>query len=213
SSRRRHTRSYGDWSSDVCSSDLNATGYTYDEVGHLAVTTAPTVNTEINGGTPVATHPITTVGYDTFDETVETDDPNGNVTTTGYDADGRPVSVTAPTYTPPGGTAITAVARKTYTPLSQVATATNPLGYQSTYRYDNIGETTSMTDAASNLTRYSYDYAGHTTKTTLPDGTAVTATFDAAGRQTGTAGTDTDGATILAAISTGYDNNGNTTST
>src|SRR5207248_5527208 len=24
SSRRRHTRSYGDWSSDVCSSDLNA---------------------------------------------------------------------------------------------------------------------------------------------------------------------------------------------
>src|SRR5207248_4029177 len=26
SSRRRHTRSYGDWSSDVCSSDLTATG-------------------------------------------------------------------------------------------------------------------------------------------------------------------------------------------
>src|SRR5437867_12363430 len=25
SSRRRHTRSYGDWSSDVCSSDLHAT--------------------------------------------------------------------------------------------------------------------------------------------------------------------------------------------
>src|SRR5437867_7965327 len=26
SSRRRHTRSYGDWSSDVCSSDLSRTG-------------------------------------------------------------------------------------------------------------------------------------------------------------------------------------------
>src|SRR5207248_8872546 len=26
SSRRRHTRSYGDWSSDVCSSDLHAGG-------------------------------------------------------------------------------------------------------------------------------------------------------------------------------------------
>src|SRR5437867_12605146 len=26
SSRRRHTRSYGDWSSDVCSSDLKQTG-------------------------------------------------------------------------------------------------------------------------------------------------------------------------------------------
>src|SRR5207248_7015171 len=27
SSRRRHTRSYGDWSSDVCSSDLLALGW------------------------------------------------------------------------------------------------------------------------------------------------------------------------------------------
>src|SRR5207248_6496616 len=27
SSRRRHTRSYGDWSSDVCSSDLSAPGF------------------------------------------------------------------------------------------------------------------------------------------------------------------------------------------
>src|SRR5207248_5043045 len=27
SSRRRHTRSYGDWSSDVCSSDLSCSGW------------------------------------------------------------------------------------------------------------------------------------------------------------------------------------------
>src|SRR5207248_8857586 len=27
SSRRRHTRSYGDWSSDVCSSDLSGDGF------------------------------------------------------------------------------------------------------------------------------------------------------------------------------------------
>src|SRR5207248_8104927 len=31
SSRRRHTRSYGDWSSDVCSSDLAAQGRTLME--------------------------------------------------------------------------------------------------------------------------------------------------------------------------------------
>src|SRR5207248_7891671 len=30
SSRRRHTRSYGDWSSDVCSSDLLAGGVAHD---------------------------------------------------------------------------------------------------------------------------------------------------------------------------------------
>src|SRR5207248_8342062 len=34
SSRRRHTRSYGDWSSDVCSSDLV-------DVGHAAALEAP----------------------------------------------------------------------------------------------------------------------------------------------------------------------------
>src|SRR5438094_2531493 len=33
SSRRRHTRSYGDWSSDVCSSDLDRTGV-IDVIAH-----------------------------------------------------------------------------------------------------------------------------------------------------------------------------------
>src|SRR5207248_5967533 len=36
SSRRRHTRSYGDWSSDVCSSDLNRQGLG-DGVAELVV--------------------------------------------------------------------------------------------------------------------------------------------------------------------------------
>ncbi len=32
----------------------NTTTYSYDEAGHLAVTVAPTVNTESNGGSPGA---------------------------------------------------------------------------------------------------------------------------------------------------------------
>src|SRR5256885_7176786 len=35
SSRRRHTRLQGDWSSDVCSSDLQTTSYDYDVFGNL----------------------------------------------------------------------------------------------------------------------------------------------------------------------------------
>src|SRR5207248_8889873 len=35
SSRRRHTRSYGDWSSDVCSSDLEASRGKYHELSAL----------------------------------------------------------------------------------------------------------------------------------------------------------------------------------
>src|SRR5207248_580767 len=36
SSRRRHTRSYGDWSSDVCSSDLNRNGWNIGATGFSA---------------------------------------------------------------------------------------------------------------------------------------------------------------------------------
>src|SRR5437867_10162185 len=43
SSRRRHTRSYGDWSSDVCSSDLfQDSGTTTDNVSQLVTTSGPT---------------------------------------------------------------------------------------------------------------------------------------------------------------------------
>jgi YD repeat-containing protein len=281
----------------------NTTTYTYDEAGQLAITTAPTVNAETNGGTPTPTHPVATVGYDTFGEQTEAEDPDGNTTVAAYDADGHPTAMTLPTYTPPGGTAITAVVHKTYNNLGQVVTATDPLNNQTSYlydqlghlakvtapnlgithdtydtegdqlsvtdangavnqatydylgrtltatqvvrqpstnsytttyaynttggwlssattpgnvatsyAYDNVGETTSVTDAASNVTSYNYDYAGRNTRATLPDNTAVTATFDAVGRQTGGAKVDTDGTTVLASMSAGYDNNGNATS-
>src|SRR5207248_8764148 len=38
SSRRRHTRSYGDWSSDVCSSDLAAKFVRGDAIAALIIT-------------------------------------------------------------------------------------------------------------------------------------------------------------------------------
>src|SRR5207248_5921178 len=45
SSRRRHTRSYGDWSSDVCSSDLCAAG-----LGHLHQTEHAFIHASAAGG-------------------------------------------------------------------------------------------------------------------------------------------------------------------
>src|SRR5256885_9882477 len=41
SSRRRHTRLQGDWSSDVCSSDLTFVDYDHDGDSDLYITTAP----------------------------------------------------------------------------------------------------------------------------------------------------------------------------
>ena len=40
----------------------NTTTYAYDEASRLVMTVDPTVTTETAGGTPVATHPVTTVG-------------------------------------------------------------------------------------------------------------------------------------------------------
>ncbi len=162
----------------------NTTVYGYDEAGQLAVTTAPTVNTETGGGTPVATHPMAMIGWDTFGEKVEAEDPDGNVTVTGFDADGRPVAATMPSYTPPGGTTITAVAHKTYTSLSQVSTATDPLGHQTSYVYDQLGRLATMTAPNLGVTHYTYDTEGDQLSVTDANGAVNQATYDYLGRKT-----------------------------
>jgi YD repeat-containing protein len=80
----------------------NLTSYSYDEAGRLAVEVQPTVNTESGGNPATALHPVVKRGYDTFGDPVESQDALGNVTVTGYDADGRAASQTLPNYTPPG---------------------------------------------------------------------------------------------------------------
>ena len=81
---------------------------------------------ETGGGTPVVARPVTTTGYDTFGEVAESKDPDGNVTTDGYDADGRQVSQTLPAYTPPGAsTPVTGTSTTTYNALGQL-TASQP---------------------------------------------------------------------------------------
>ncbi len=162
----------------------NVTLFAYDEAGRLAVTTAPTVNTETNGGTPVASHPVAMVGYDTFGAKVETSDGNGRVTTTAYDAAGRPVSVTLPSYTPPGtSTPIIPVASKTYNNLGQVATTTDPLGHQSSYVYDQLGHVATVTAPNTGITHYTYDTEDDQLSVTDPTGALNQATYDYLGRK------------------------------
>jgi YD repeat-containing protein len=93
----------------------NVTHYSYDEAGNLAVTTEPTVTTQVYGGSATPTTPVTIDGYNTFGEKAESSDANGNVTRVAYDDAGRPLSQTAPPYTPPGSsTPITAVSSTAY---------------------------------------------------------------------------------------------------
>jgi large repetitive protein len=124
----------------------NTTNYNYDEAGKLAVVSDPAVSTEINGGSPVQVRPITSYGYDTFGEQVSSEDPNGNITTTNYDADGRQVAVASPPYTPPGAsTPITATTTRTYDGIGEVASVTDALDNTTSYTYDQLGDVATVT--------------------------------------------------------------------
>ncbi|MBW8482523.1 LamG-like jellyroll fold domain-containing protein [Actinomadura parmotrematis] len=159
------------------------TRYTYDEAGRLAITTAPTVNAETGGGTPVSTHPVSMSGYDTFGETTETEDPNGDTTTVAYDAGGHESGTTLPGYTPAGGGApVTATTHRTYDDDGNVSDVTDPLGKTTHYEYDQFGDVSAVTDPAGGVTRTVYDANGEPLSVTTPTGAKTQKTYDHLGR-------------------------------
>ncbi|MEV4442187.1 LamG-like jellyroll fold domain-containing protein [Streptomyces sp. NPDC049577] len=165
--------------------DGNVTNYAYDEAGHQTVTVAPAVNAETNGGAPTLVHPTTTVGYDTFGNPSETQDPNGNTVTTAYDAEGRKTAETLPSYTAPGaGSPITgATTNWTYDALGNVTLVTDPLQHTTGYAYDQLGDVVQITDANKGVTRSVYDANGDALSVTSPSGAQTQATYDFMGRK------------------------------
>jgi RHS repeat-associated protein len=159
------------------------TTFDYDEAGRAVLTVAPTVTTETAGDTPDTGHPVTTVGYNTFGERTETSDPNGNVTVTGFDAAGRPTSITGTTYTPPGSsTPITPVTRIGYDRIGRPTTVTDPLGHTTIATYDQLGNLATTTAADGGVTHSTYDTAGEVLSSTDPTGARIEATYDLLGR-------------------------------
>ena len=139
---------------------------------------------QVSGGTPVTARPVTTTGYNTFGEVTETQDPNGNITTSVYDADGRPVSQALPPYTPPGGTGpVSGTTVTAYDTLGQVTASTDPLGNVTRYAYDQLGDPTGQTDPGGGVTTTSYDPDGEVLSVTGPTGAQATSTYDYLGRQ------------------------------
>lgn len=162
----------------------NVTDFTYDEAGQLVLRVEPAVDTETGGGTPTSTRPITTTGYNTFGEIAEVSDQNGNVTTYGYDAEGRATSMTLPSYTPPGaGSAITATVTQAYNSVGQPTSQTDALGNQTTFAYDQLGALAAVTDPNGGVTHTTYDAAGEPLSVTDAAGAVSQATYDYLGRR------------------------------
>ncbi|HKT00126.1 MAG TPA: LamG-like jellyroll fold domain-containing protein [Rugosimonospora sp.] len=161
----------------------NTTSYGYDEAGHQAVRTAPAVATETNGATPTQVHPVTSTGYNTFGDAVETQDPNGNTTTTIVDAAGRKVSQTLPAYTPPGSsTPTTATAVYIYDGAGNLTRVSDPLRQDTTYTYDQMGDVARVTRPDGGITHTVYDTNGETLVATDATGATTQATYDDLGR-------------------------------
>jgi RHS repeat-associated protein len=164
--------------------DGNVTNYVYDEAGRLAVTTDPPVTTQTSGQSPLTARPEAMTGYDTFGDTTETEDPDGNVTTYGYDADGQQLSKTLPPYAPPDGSSpITAVDATAYDGDGQVSSTTGGLNNETRYGYDQLGDQVTVTAPDSSVTATAYDVDGEALSVTGPTGAQTQSTWDYLGRQ------------------------------
>jgi RHS repeat-associated protein len=155
-----------------------------DELGQAVVTTAPAVSAQNGtGSAPVTASPVTTDGYNTFGEVAEQSDANGNVTRYAYDQDGQQVTITDPSYTPPGASSpVSGTTTISYDNLGQQTSETDPLGNPTTYTYDQLGDKATQTDPGGGTWTYTYDPARDQLSVTDPTGAQTQATYDNLGR-------------------------------
>ncbi|OXM61365.1 LamG-like jellyroll fold domain-containing protein [Amycolatopsis vastitatis] len=164
------------------------TNYSHDAMGRLTTTVAPTTNVETGGSAPMPARPISQTGYDTFGEPTATSDPDGNIITNSYDANGELLAVSAPAYTPPGATtSITPTTSRTYDPAGNVATTTDPLSNVTTNTYDQLGRLVQTALPAvggtTPIRHYGYDLDGELLSSMDPTGARTEATYNAQGEQ------------------------------
>jgi RHS repeat-associated protein len=169
------------------------TSFTYDELARTVSTKGAPVAAE-SGGQPASTvTPTVTVGYDTFDEQSKVRDEVGNVSGLTYDRLGRPVTMTGPSYLPPGQLqALTPTTLTKYDGNGNVVEVTDPRGNVTRSTYDQLNRLVTLDQPASTnaeraVSAYTYTRTGQQLSATDPTGARTEATYDDLGRQvTGT---------------------------
>lgn len=159
------------------------TSYGYDELGRQNIITQPKVEVEKDGQPAVTAAPVTTIGYNAHSEVVSTKDALGNVGSTKYDKLGLAVETTGPTYTPPGGTALTPNVKSEYDANGNVLKVTDPRGAETRYTYDRQNrlvksdQPTSTNDDRA-VSSFEYTGNGNLRRSTDPLGGVVESTYD-----------------------------------
>ncbi|GAA3444448.1 hypothetical protein GCM10018955_38860 [Planomonospora venezuelensis] len=153
----------------------------FDKAGRLTSTTAPAYTPP--GGQAIT--PKTSVGYDAAGRQTSVTDPRGYVTTTEYDALGRPVRMTEPGPSGPGGVRVAE-----FDLLGEQLAVIDPTGARSEATYDDLGRTITQTvierkpTTAALTTKLTYDTAGNLTQSVAPGSKTTRYTVNAAGQVT-----------------------------
>ncbi|MFC4013501.1 RHS repeat-associated core domain-containing protein [Nonomuraea purpurea] len=192
------TTSYDDRGLAITSTDprgnvtgANAADFTstmrYDALGRLIEASAPQVKVD-KAATSTDAHPTARYGYDTLGTKTHETDAEGRTLTSTFDRAGRLTSQSAPSYTPPGGTAVTPATSHTYDAAGQLISTTDPRGYTTRFEYDKLGRQVRVTDPApdgetAGTWVSEYYMSGEMRATVDPTGARSEATYDDLGRQ------------------------------
>jgi YD repeat-containing protein len=129
------------------------TTYSYDGLNQLIQETDPLGH-------------ATNYSYDTVGNLIGVTNPLGNTTTYSYDAAGRQTGTTIPLYLN-GKTLVTATTTTTYDAAGEATAVTNALNQTTDYSYMPQGWLASVTDPLGNQTSYTYDRVGDVLTETL----------------------------------------------
>ena len=117
--------------------------------------------------------------YDLQGNLTSATDPLGRVTTNGYDALHRLVTVTQPS---PGGSQPAPVTGYAYNGQDQLTQVTDPRSLITTYAINGLGDTTQQVSPDTGTTNRTYDSAGNLISSTDARGKTSTYTYDALNR-------------------------------
>ncbi|RVX42809.1 intein/RHS repeat-associated protein [Nonomuraea polychroma] len=180
------------------------TSYDYDQLGRQVRVTDPAPDGQAPG--------TWVTEYDLAGEKLATVDATGARSQATYDDLGRQITSTQIERKPASAAYTT---KMEYDDGGRLVKQTSPdpgTGVKVTsFTVNAAGETTSVTDPATNKTTMDHDLAGRPVKMTDPNGNASIAEYDLAGRKTVAKDLDATGA-VLRTYGYGYDLAGNTTS-
>ncbi|GAA4105091.1 hypothetical protein GCM10022248_93950 [Nonomuraea soli] len=172
-------------------SGATAAAYTttlrYDTLGRLVEATAPPVQVD-KAGTTSTVRPAVHTGYNTAGQPTHQRDAEGRTAVSAYDRAGRLTSTATPSYTPPGGTAVTPAIQHEYDSAGQLVKTTDPRGYATTFHYDALGRLVWTTEPEiegewPGQWVAEYDLVGRILAVTDPIGARTEATYDDLNRQ------------------------------